>query len=61
MNKTHKNKNNPEKKRIKITKKPRRRLVWCMKIVIFLKPKLLDDYLGMGGEEEEQNWSSGDD
>ena len=35
MNKTHKNKNNPEKKRIKITKKPRRRLVWCMKIAIF--------------------------
>ena len=27
----------------------------------FLKPKLLDDYLGMGGEEEEQHWSSGDD
>ena len=51
MNKTHKNKNNP-----------RRRLVWCIKIAIFFfKPKLLDDYLGMGGEEEEQHWSSGDD
>ena len=28
----------------------------------FLKRKLLDDYLGMGEEEEEQHWrSSGDD
>ena len=27
----------------------------------FLKLILLDDYLGMGGEEEEQHWSSGDD
>ena len=27
----------------------------------FFKPKLLDDYLEMGGEEEEQHWSSGDD
>ena len=35
MNNTHKNKNNLEKKRIEITKKPRWRLVWCMKIAIF--------------------------